>query len=105
MASYPNCTCGIVKNQKKEFTARYEFESSSDRVQIVPQRGTLNSNEFTEVNFIFKPRLPRSIIFEEGHRLKVNIVEQETKSEKTEKKGIKINMFEILYATEKCIYL
>ncbi|KZC08651.1 hypothetical protein WN55_11236 [Dufourea novaeangliae] len=60
MASYPRCTCGIAKNQEKRFTAHFEFKSSSGRVKIVPQCGTLRSEQFVKVSFIFKPRLPRS---------------------------------------------
>ena len=94
MASYPHCTCGIIKNQHKEFTARYQFKSSSDRIKIMPQSGVLNNNELIEVNFMFKPRLSKSVIFEEGLRLKMNVEERETKNEKVNKqtkKGIFIN--------------
>ncbi|XP_043510296.1 uncharacterized protein LOC122528826 [Frieseomelitta varia] len=86
MASYPHCTCGMIKNQRKEFTARYQFKSSSDRIKIMPQSGVLNNNELIEVNFMFKPRLPKSVIFEEGLRLKMNDEEKrETKNEKVNK--------------------
>ncbi|KAK1124220.1 hypothetical protein K0M31_006595 [Melipona bicolor] len=94
MASYPHCTCGMIKNQHKEFTARYQFKSSSDRIKIMPQSGVLNNNELIEVNFMFKPRLPKSVIFEEGLRLKMNDEERETKNEKVNKptkNGILIN--------------
>ncbi|KOX79664.1 hypothetical protein WN51_02930, partial [Melipona quadrifasciata] len=53
MASYPHCTCGMIKNQHKEFTARYQ--------------------------------LPKSVIFEEGLRLKMNDEGRETKNEKVNK--------------------
>lgn len=94
MASYPHCTCGIIKNQRKEFTARYQFKSSSDRLKIMPQSGVLQSNEFIAVHFMFKPRLPKNMIFEKGLRLKMNVDEQETKTEKIDesaKEGIFIN--------------
>lgn len=95
MASYPHCTCGIIKNQRKEFTARYQFKSSSDRLKIMPQSGVLQSNEFIAVNFMFKPRLPKNMIFEKDLRLKMNVDEQETKTEKineSAKEGIFINV-------------
>ena len=96
MASYPHCTCGMIKNQHKEFTARYQFNSSSDRIKIMPQSGVLNNDELIEVNFMFKPRLPKSVIFEEGLRLKMNDEEKrETKNEnvnKPTKNGIFINV-------------
>lgn len=94
VASYPHCTCGIIKNQRKEFTARYQFKSSSDRLKIMPQSGVLQSNEFIAVNFMFKPKLPKNMIFENGLRLKMNVDEQETRTEKIDesaKEGIFIN--------------
>lgn len=94
MASYPHCTCGMIKNQHKEFTARYQFKSSSDRIKIMPQSGVLNNNELIEINFMFKPRLSKSVIFEEGLRSKMNDEERGTKNEKVNKptkNGIFIN--------------
>lgn len=73
MASYPRCTCGIVKNHNKQFTARFEFKCSSDQVEVVPQSGILYSNRFIQVNFHFKPQL------------KEKIEEDETKSKKDDK--------------------
>ncbi|CAK9817272.1 Cilia- and flagella-associated protein 74 [Anthophora quadrimaculata] len=88
MASYPNCTCGIVKNQQKEFTARYEFKTSSDRIKIVPHCGTLQSNEFIQINFIFKPKLAENLIVEEAFKLKMKIEEQEeAENDKSTKRG------------------
>lgn len=61
MASYLHCTCGIVKNQEKDFTARYEFKCSSDAVKVVPQCGDLRSKEFVKISFIFEPPKPAPI--------------------------------------------
>ncbi|XP_076765106.1 cilia- and flagella-associated protein 74-like [Xylocopa sonorina] len=94
MASYPHCTCGIVKYQNKEFTAGFEFQSSSDTVNIVPQSGTLNNNERVDVNFLFQPKLPESAIFEGDLRLKMNVEEQEMKPDRdyqSPKKEKKLN--------------
>lgn len=94
LASYPYCTCGIIKEQRKKFRGCYEFTSSSDRMVIVPQSGILQNDEIININFMFKPKLPKKMIFEEGLRLKMNMEElhenQEVKSEKEEKskKGI-----------------
>ncbi|KOC68528.1 hypothetical protein WH47_06319 [Habropoda laboriosa] len=100
MASYPNCTCGIVKSQQKEFTARYEFKTSSDRIKIVPQCGTLQSSELIQVNFMFEPRLPKNLISEEGLKLRMNIEEQEAKSEKDEKSTQKAGEIRLLETFE-----
>lgn len=95
LASYPYCTCGIIKEQRKKFTGCYEFTSSSNKMTIVPQSGTIQNDEIINVNFMFQPKLPKKMIFEEGLRLKMNMEElhqenQEVKSEKEEKlkKGI-----------------
>lgn len=61
---------------------------------IVPHSGILQNDEIININFMFKPKLPKKMIFEEGLRLKMNMEElhenQEVKSEKEEKskKGI-----------------
>lgn len=89
MASYPHCTCGIIKDQHKEFTASYEIKSSSDRMKITPQSGTLRNNEVIPINFMFKPRLPSSMIFDEDLKLKMNVEEQEAKLEKDDKSAKK----------------
>ncbi|XP_078034309.1 uncharacterized protein LOC144468598 [Augochlora pura] len=60
MASYPGCSCGILKDQEKEFTAWFEFKCSSGRVRITPPRGTLKSKQFVKVFFVFEPGLPGS---------------------------------------------
>lgn len=60
----------------------------------MPQSGVLQSNEFIAVNFMFKPKLPKNMIFENGLRLKMNVDEQETRTEKIDesaKEGIFIN--------------
>lgn len=57
MASYPHCTCGILKNQEKEFSARFEFKSSSDRLRMTPQRGALLGKQSVKVYFVFEPKL------------------------------------------------
>ncbi|KAG6794591.1 hypothetical protein HZU73_10156 [Apis mellifera caucasica] len=90
LASYPYCTCGIIKEQRKKFTGCYEFTSSSNKMTIVPQSGTIQNDEIINVNFMFQPKLPKKMIFEEGLRLKMNMEElhqenQEVKSEKEEK--------------------
>ncbi|CAL7945540.1 unnamed protein product [Xylocopa violacea] len=82
MASYPHCTCGIIKYRNEEFTASFEFKSSSDTINIIPHSGTLNRNERIDVNFLFQPKLPKSMIFEEDLRLEMNAEEQKMKSGK-----------------------
>lgn len=85
MASYPHCTCGTLKNQEKEFTARYEFQCSSDHIQVVPQRGFLCSREFVKINFIFKPRLHENAILEESQKLRAETeMREKEKQEKSE---------------------
>ncbi|XP_031772816.1 uncharacterized protein LOC105735695 [Apis florea] len=95
LASYPYCTCGIIKEQRKKFTGCYEFTSSSNRMDIIPQSGVLQNDEIININFMFRPKLPKKMIFEEGLRLKMNMEEvhenhEEVKFEKEEKlkKGI-----------------
>ncbi|XP_076390598.1 cilia- and flagella-associated protein 74 [Megachile rotundata] len=89
VSSYPHCTCGIVKNQVKEFTARFKFKSSSDQMEVVPPHGVLYSNQYIQVNFIFKPRLPQNVVFDRDNKLKIDIEEEKkfTKDDKSVKKG------------------
>lgn len=109
LASYPYCTCGIIKEQRKKFTGCYEFTSSSNRMTIMPHSGILQNDEIININFMFKPKLPKKMIFEEGLRLKMNMEElnenQEVKSEKEEKskKGDLIikNIYMCVYSEKK----
>ena len=89
MASYLHCTCGIVKNQEKDITARYEFKCSSDAVKVVPHRGDLRSKEFVKISFIFEPELPKPVPIEKPQGPVLDTKKREgkkrDKSEKDEK--------------------
>lgn len=99
MASYPHCTCGILKDQEKEFTARYEFKCSSDRVKVAPQRGLLHSKHIVKVYFIFEPQSPE---IDENEETEMNIDEQEKskKDNESKRKGEE----DILYFSQTSIH-
>ncbi|XP_031364174.1 uncharacterized protein LOC116184991 [Apis dorsata] len=106
LASYPYCTCGIIKEQRKKFTGCYEFTSSSNRMTIMPHSGILQNDEIININFMFKPKLPKKMIFEEGLRLKMNTEElNENQEKKVEEPEIDMSAGEIslLEVFEPCV--
>lgn len=79
MASYPNCSCNVLKkDQLKEFTARYEFSCSSRQISIVPGNGRLRSNDLVLVNIIFEPKLSKYAVTKRTKELKAAKIAEES---------------------------
>ncbi|KAF7417669.1 hypothetical protein HZH68_000322 [Vespula germanica] len=83
MASYPNCSCNVLKkDQSKEFTARYEFRCSSRQMSIVPASGRLRSNDLVVIKFIFEPKLSKYAVTKRTQELKASMIAKELETEK-----------------------
>ncbi|XP_033210922.1 cilia- and flagella-associated protein 74-like [Belonocnema kinseyi] len=76
--------CSPNENKGKKYSATYEFKTSSEFIQISPQKGFLKSGDIVKVTFLFAPEIPSHLLFKKGSESKAEIIGKEFKKSKEE---------------------